>query len=188
MTRILRHALGLALAIPLLAAASDDPPAAGDKAADFALPKLGGGEARLSEMTSKGPVALVVLRGYPGYQCPLCTRQVAELIAKAGEIDKAGARVLLVYPGPSDNLQQRAQEFLRDARLPENFTLALDPDYAFTKQYHLRWDAPNETAYPSTFVVDADGTIRFAKVSHSHGGRTSAAEILKALGEAKSGR
>lgn len=188
MPPILRTVLGLALAFPALAASAEDPPAAGDKAADFTLPKLDGGEARLSEMTSGGPVVLVVLRGYPGYQCPLCTRQVAELVGKSAEIGKAGARVLLVYPGPSDDLQQRAKEFLRDAKLPENFTLSLDPDYAFTKQYHLRWNAPNETAYPSTFVIDADRTIQFAKVSRTHGGRTSAVEVLKALGEAKSGR
>jgi peroxiredoxin len=24
----------------------------------------------------KGPVVLIVLRGYPGYQCPFCTQQV----------------------------------------------------------------------------------------------------------------
>jgi len=47
--------------------------------------------------------------------------------------------------------------------------------------YGLRWNAPNETAYPSTYVVDKQGKIVFAKTSKSHGGRASADEILKAL-------
>ena len=47
--------------------------------------------------------------------------------------------------------------------------------------YGLRWDAPNETAYPSTFIVHRDGLIRFAKVSRTHGGRASATEVLAAL-------
>ena len=52
--------------------------------------------------------------------------------------------------------------------------------------YHLRWDAPNETAYPSTFAVDRGGVVRYALVSKSHGGRAEAEEVLKALGEASS--
>jgi hypothetical protein len=36
-------------------------------------------------------------------------------------------------------------------------------------------------SYPSTFVVDTKGIVRFAKVSHSHGGRASGTDILEAL-------
>ena len=58
----------------------------------------------------------------------------------------------------------------------------LDPDYKFTNAYHLRWDAKAETAYPSTFVIDAERKVQFAKVSKSHGDRASADEVLEALG------
>lgn len=44
--------------------------------------------------------------------------------------------------------------------------------------YGLRWDAPDETAYPSTFVIDETRSVRFAKVSRTHGGRTKAAAVL----------
>ena len=57
----------------------------------------------------------------------------------------------------------------------------LDPGYAFTNLYGLRWDAPKETAYPATFVLDRGGVVRFANVSRSHGGRTPVAEVLSAL-------
>jgi peroxiredoxin len=59
--------------------------------------------------------------------------------------------------------------------------LVLDPNFDFTKKYDLRWEASNETSYPSTFVIDQQGKIIFAKVSHSHGGRATPDEILKAL-------
>jgi peroxiredoxin Q/BCP len=65
--------------------------------------------------------------------------------------------------------------------MPAHFDLLLDPDYEFTNSYGLRWDAPKETAYPSTFVIDRSGVVRFAKVSQTHGGRASVAEILEAL-------
>jgi len=47
--------------------------------------------------------------------------------------------------------------------------------------YGLRWDAPNETAYPSTFVLDRKGVVRFANISRSHGDRTKAADIIEQL-------
>jgi hypothetical protein len=45
----------------------------------------------------------------------------------------------------------------------------------------LRWDAPDETAYPATFVIDRGGAVRFAQVSLGHDGRALATDVLKAL-------
>jgi peroxiredoxin Q/BCP len=124
---------------------------------------------------------LVVLRGFPGYQCPLCSKQVASFVREAKAFKEAHATVLMVYPGGAKDLDLRAMEFLKDSQLPEPFTLLLDPGYQFTNAYHLRWDAPKETAYPSTFVIDSDGTVRMATVSKSHGGRSDVAEVLKVV-------
>ncbi len=77
--RALIPLLALVAALPLAAAR---PPMVGEKAPDFALSTPEGKSVRLSEMASKGPVVLVVLRGYPGYQCPYCNRQVQEFIQK----------------------------------------------------------------------------------------------------------
>jgi len=129
---------------------------------------------------------LVVLRGYPGYQCPFCNRQVQDYLSRSADFARLGARVLLVYPGPGDMLNQRASEFLAGRMLPANFSLLLDPDYQFTNLYGLRWEAPKETAYPSTFLIDAKGSVFFAKVAKAHGGRTTAAEMLEELGRHKS--
>jgi alkyl hydroperoxide reductase subunit AhpC len=95
------------------------------------------------------------------------------------------AQVLMVYPGPADDLKAHAQDFLKDKHWPEQFLFVTDPDYTFTKSYGLRWDAKGETAYPSTFIIDAKGKIQFAKVSKGHGGRSNAAEVVKAVDEIK---
>ncbi len=165
-----------------LSQAADGPPKVGDKATDFTLNGLDGSPTKLSAITGKGTVVLVVLRGFPGYQCPLCSRQVGEFVARGAKFKEAGATVLLVYPGPSKGLKDKATEFTADKKLPEGFTLLLDGDYSFTNAWNLRWDAPNETAYPSTFVIEKGGKIRFAKVSREHGGRSTADEVLKVLG------
>jgi len=168
------------LAIGMLAAVvMAAPPAVGEKAPDFALKNLNGQTVRLSEKTAKGQVVLIVLRGFPGYQCPLCNRQVREFAAKAVELE--GKNVVLVYPGPGEKLNEKATEFLMDKNLPGNIELVLDPDYVFTKQYGLRWDAPQETAYPSTFLIDSKGMVFFSKVSKTHGGRTTVQEVVSEL-------
>ncbi len=165
----------------------ETPLAVGDEAPDFALLPLGAmgveDQVSLAKQLETGPVVLVVLRGYPGYQCPACSQQVAQFVAKAKALKAASAQVLLVYPGPSDQLQTKAGEFLGETKLPPDFTLLIDPDYDFTTQYALRWDAPNETAYPSTFVIDQAGVVKFAQVSKTHGGRADVNKVLAALKE-----
>lgn len=91
----------------------------------------------------------------------------------------------MVYPGPSQDLGQRATEFVADKKLPANFDLLMDPGYKFTDLYGLRWDAPDETAYPSTFLIDRSGVVFFEKISREHGGRTTAAEIMDVLTKLK---
>ena len=161
-------------------------PEVGAKAPDFVLSTPENKPVRLSDVVSKGPVALVVLRGYPGYQCPFCNRQVQDLIKRAPEFLALGVQIVAVYPGPPQDLGNKANEFLSGKTLPGNFTLVLDPGYQFTNLYGLRWDAERETAFPSTFLIDQQGIIFFSKVVKEHGGRATSEEILEAMPKHKS--
>jgi peroxiredoxin len=170
--------------LPLFAVA--ETPDVGSKAPDFILSTPEGAPVRLSDLTAKNKVVLVVLRGYPGYQCPYCQRQVHDFQVNADKFSAKGIQLLLVYPGPPADLEKRAQEFLaKEGPLPANFHLVIDPDYKFTNQYGLRWDAPHETAYPSTFLIDQQGIITSRKISHTHGDRTSADDVLADLAKTK---
>ena len=157
------------------------PPAVGEKAPAFDVRSLDDKAVRLAPLLKGGPVVLVVLRGYPGYQCPFCTRQVGELFVKAEEFKKRKATVVLVYPGPAEDLKRYANEFVSGKEIPSNYRYTLDPGFGFTKSYGLRWDAPNETAYPSTFVIGRNGRVAYAKVSRGHGDRAPVADVLSAL-------
>jgi thioredoxin-dependent peroxiredoxin len=180
---VLAALTSLAIApLTLVGAESPSPPKADDAAPNFVVRTLDDKPVELQQLTAKSPVVLVVLRGWPGYQCPLCTRQVQDYIANAGQFRERKAQVLMVYPGPADQLKEHAREFLANKDWPPEFIFALDPDYALIKAYGLRWDATKETAYPSTFIIDQRGRVRFAYVSKSHGDRVSAA---RALGELK---
>jgi peroxiredoxin len=161
--------------------AQDKAPTVGTEAKDFELTALGGEKVRLTALTGTGPVVVVVLRGYPGYQCPLCTAQYSDFLKQSDKFKKAGSQVVFVYPGPAEKLKERAGDFARGKDYPEHFHFLLDPDYAMTTAYGLRWNAKGETAYPSTFVIDGTCRIQFAIVSTSHSGRAKAADVLKSL-------
>lgn len=156
-------------------------PKVGDAAGNFTLKDVGGKDVELKALWEKGPVVVLFLRGFPGYQCPLCTKQVADFSGNAKGFAEAGGKVLLVYPGGGADLKKKGMEFLGAKELPENMVFVTDPDYRVTKAWKLRWEAPLETAYPSTFVIDSAGKIRYAKVSKSHGGRTKSGEILEVV-------
>src|SRR4051794_20062397 len=120
MIKLLKGLLALVASL-ILSVALDSaatPPAVGDTAQNFALNSLEGQPVELSKLTSNKPVVLVVLRGWPGYQCPLCTRQVNEFVSHAADLDAAGVQTIMVYPGPAADLKAHAREFLQNKNWP----------------------------------------------------------------------
>jgi peroxiredoxin len=170
-------ALVLALTISALAAT----PGVADHAPDFTLATPDGTALPLSSLTAQGRVVLVLLRGYPGYQCPYSAQQFNDFQQSAAQFAALGTQVLFIYPGPSSNLASEASSFTPTSSLPGNMHLVIDPDFTVTNLYGLRWNAPNETAYPSTFIIEKNGSIYSAQIGKSHGDHPTAADILAAI-------
>ena len=161
-------------------------PKEGSKLEDFSGTTMNGGKFQLSKLVEKGSVVIVMLRGFPGYQCPVCSTQVAGYIAKAEEFEKQrNTPVVFIYPGKVNNLEKRAKEFTAplesEVDLPSNFIFVLDQNYKITNHLGLRWNEPEETAYPAAFVIDHGGYVQYAKVSDNHRGRATADDILEFL-------
>lgn len=161
------------------------PPAVGEEAPEFKLKNLKDEPISLKTLTEGHDVVVLVLRGWPGYQCPICTRQVGEFLQKEKEFAERGVQVVMIYPGPADLLAEHAKEFQGKLKFPEHFHYLLDPDYEFANAWGLRWEAERETAYPSAFIVGQDRKIKFGVTSTTHGDRASAAAVLKELAKLK---
>lgn len=163
----------------------DRGPAEGSLMPEIIGKTMHGENFQLSKLTDKGSVVLVMLRGYPGYQCPVCSAQVAGYVAKADEFEKQNTPVIFIYPGKVKNLDKRAKEFTAPLEetvdLPANLIFVIDQDYKITNLLDLRWNTPRETAYPAAFVVDHKGYIQYANVSNTHQGRATASEIIEFL-------
>tara|TARA_R110002049_G_scaffold4601_1_gene31706 strand:- start:107025 stop:107612 length:588 start_codon:yes stop_codon:yes gene_type:complete len=155
------------------------PPKVGDVAPDFELMDLKGEKVSLTELTKKSPVVMLVLRGWSGKQCPICSRQVGEFLSKSTELSEA--QVVMIYPGEADQLDEYAKQFIGSKSFPDNYHFVLDPDFKFTNAWGLRWEAPRETAYPSTFVVDQEQKLVFGKTVVSHGDRVDVATVVSEL-------
>lgn len=153
----------------------------GDMAPSVEVTDLEGQTFTLGDTFDAGRTVLVVLRGYPGYQCGICSRQASGYLGAAGKFAAAGLNVVMIYPGPAGDLDTRAEEFLDGRTLPSGVTMLIDPDYTLVDAYGLRWDAPNETAYPSTFVISKGGKVEWARISKTHGGRADAKSVLAAV-------
>lgn len=154
------------------------PPAVGDKMKDFTLSKLDGTKLSLSGLEKSGPVVVVMLRGWVGYQCPYCTRQVGDFITHAKELSERGTNVVFIYPGAADTVQVKAEDFVSGKTVPANMHFVTDPELKTVKMMNLFWDAKNENSYPSTFLVDQTGTVRYAKISKSHADRAEATVVI----------
>ena len=59
----------------------------------FTLKTLDDKPVELRRLVTNRPVVLVVLRGWPGYQCPICTRQVHDFATDAAEFSAARVQV-----------------------------------------------------------------------------------------------
>lgn len=154
----------------------------GDRAIDFDLPVVGGEEyLTLRDQFKEGPVVVVVLRGYPGYQCPLCSQQFSAIRNRAGALAKVAHRVILVYPGEGTLLQRHAEQFRGSRSLPDPLVIVRDQEMKMVTEWGLRWDRPRETAYPAAYIIDRNGRVRWLKVSDNHAGRASVDEIVREL-------
>ena len=154
----------------------------GQRAPDFELPLVGENRfLNLQDEYRKGPVVVIVLRGYPGYQCPLCKNQFNAVVNRAKALEAETGLVALVYPGKTEQLAKQAERFLSSRRLPDPITLVRDDNLQMVNDWGLRWNTRGQTAYPATFVIDKNGRIAWKKVSTSYAGRSTVEEILREL-------
>lgn len=168
------------LAVSLAAVAATPTP--GERAPDFTLSTLDGSPVSLGKLAHNGPVVLILLRGYPGYQCPFSQQQFQSYAQSAALFAASGTQVLFVYPGAATkDLASDAANMVGSTALPANISLVLDPGYTFTNLYGLRWDAPEQTAHPSTFVINPGRSVFFAHIGQSASDLIPVADSLAIL-------
>lgn len=152
--------------------------AAGDKAPEFTLPVVTGGEVTLSDALAASAKGVIVYF-YPRAMTPGCTTEACDFRDSENSLRSAGYTVIGVSPDPL----ARLQKFVDKESL--NFPLASDEERAVMKAYGAFGQKKNygklvQGVIRSTFVVGKDGVITSAQYAVKAKGHV--ARLRKLLG------
>ncbi len=127
------------------------------------------------------PVVVVVMRGFSGQVCLYCATQTTAIANSIGQFTDLGAQVLVVYPGPVEALPAFVAAVQGLRKDPPPMPLALDPALLLVRSLGIE----GNLAKPSSFVLDAGGTVRFAYVGKTIADRPTVEDLLGAVRRAE---
>lgn len=169
-------------------------PKVGDKAELFELPNATGHVIKLADLLKKGPV---VLTWYRGGWCPFCDISLHGLLAVEPTIRQLGATLVAITPEAPD---YTAKTIKADAL---TFEVLSDKGNQVAHRYRIAYKIPeqisarmkaskldlaarngdnsDELPLAVTYIVDQDGTIRWAFVDADYRKRAEPADVVEAL-------
>lgn len=169
-----------------------------DSAPDLSLVDHDGNAVRLADLWAPRPVVLFFLRHLA---CPCSREQVVDLRPWVGKLEGAGGEVVAVTMGS----EEQTAEYRRSMKAA--FRFLADPDRAAYRAYGLErgtaWQvygpgvwlagakallrggtgkpAGDVRQLPGTFVIDRQGTVRFAHYPRNQAEKPSLEEIAAVL-------
>ena len=139
---------------------------AGQKLPEFSAVDEDGNTVSTNDLAGS-PAAILFIRGN---WCPFCTKQVEGLTQHYRDITDLGAKLIFVTPKPLGTTRRVAEFFKVD------FDFWLDDSLQVTRSLGLlhpqgvpddyRKDFGADTVWPTTVLIDADGIIRYSKLSN----------------------
>ena len=140
------------------------------------------GNAVDSSQLAGAPAILLFVRGS---WCPFCSKQVANLTRVYKEITDSGAKLILVTPQPLDTTRRVAEIFNVE------FDFWLDESLEIAERLGLvlkagvpakhRDQYGEDTLWPTSLVVDADGVIQFTELSRFIADRPNPEKLLNVV-------
>ena len=154
-------------------------PMPGDKAPPLALKVLGGEPLDLAE---DRPAAFSVVFFYRGVHCPVCRRQLEELLGLKADFEALGIAVHAV----SMDSRERAERQLGDWAI-EGLPIAFEMNEATARDWGLfissgvKDGEPERFSEPGIAVVDPEGTLYALYLQNAAFARPRLTDILAGL-------
>jgi peroxiredoxin len=171
----------------------------GQKAPDFELPNVKGESVNLHSLLEQGPV---VLNFYRGGWCPYCNLELNAYNKHLGDIENLGASLVAISPQTPDNSLSTAEkndlkfEVLSDVgnQTANQFGLVFKVDSSLHEIYtkfglvipKFNGDDSWEIPLPGTYVIDKDGTVKYAFANADYTKRAEPDEVIAKLQELSS--
>ena len=166
----------------------------GAKAPTFDLPDHDRRIVRSSDLVAKGKLVLCFIRGR---WCPFCVGQMEAMNLVLPQIEQAGATLVAVSP------QTVKQAFFMHDQHKLRFPLLSDADNQVARKFGLTYRVPDaqeavyrkafvnlpftngddswELPIPATYIVDREGTIRYACANEDYTERPEPDDLVRAL-------
>ena len=148
-----------------------------------------GEERKIGDLAPGKTLVVVVTRGNTVPICPYCSTQTARLISNYEAFKELGAEVAVVYPIETGDDSARLTNFLDDVKTkladasnPVPFPVLLDVELKGVDLLGIRKDLSK----PATYIVDAEGVVRYAYVGEHLADRPSIPALLAEAGKFKS--
>ena len=142
------------------------------RAPDFHLPAHSGQTIALSDYRGRRAVILFFTREF---SCPQCQLHARQLARAHDDIRARGAEVLVIGAGTVGDAQRYAE------RLGLPYPVLADVDRSVYERYLLDRVFLSLIQRSAAFLVDRDGTIRYAHVSTNPHRTLQSADLMSAL-------
>lgn len=148
----------------------------------------------LEEQLKKGPVVLMF---YRGHWCKYCNRQLEELSDSLGFIIEKGASVVTVTPEIMEFVDETSKKYNNsfriisdvDMKIMNAYKVRFEVDKGTNSKYKIwgikldEFNGSNGTnlPVPATYIINQDGTIKYAFFNKNYKKRVSIKTILMNL-------
>lgn len=201
MVAALAAAILVAVASPALADGLE-PLAVGERVPDVSVRDVDGEAVSLRAAAARKPTVLIFYRG--GW-CPFCTRHLAGVQGVVPELEALGYQILAISPDRPEKIAEMTEgeelelryTLLSDSKMDaaRAFGLAFRVDAKTIEKYKGYGidlvDASGEKhltlPHPAVFIIDAEGTIRFAHAEADYKVRLAPAKIVAEAKKAAAG-
>ncbi len=149
------------------------PPAAGDRAPDFALPSTSGEEVKLRDFRGERSVLLAF---FPLAFTSTCTTELCAFSEDFDQFESAGVAVLPISVDSIPTLREFKSKFGMHADLLSDFRRDVSRLYGVLLEDRFY----SARAY---FLIDREGVVRWSHVEETPGSRRDNSEILERIAE-----
>ncbi|MBX9852050.1 MAG: peroxiredoxin family protein [Cytophagaceae bacterium] len=143
----------------------------GDQAPAFQLKDQNDKEFILPEKLKKGPVVVFF---YRAEWCPFCNMYITNIQDSLDLIYKKGASVCGISPQKPEGIEVTIEKTAAE------FPLLYDEDNIVSKSFNT-FDANTNLPVPATYVIGADGKVKFVHFNKDYRVRPSVQQLLQAL-------
>lgn len=139
----------------------------------------------LQDYEGKKNVLLIILRGFAGSICPVCSSQTFALSKNIHRFQEKETQVIVIYPGKAETVPHFLESLANlDPDFKPPFPMVMDVELSFIHRFNLE----SKLAKPTSILIDKSGLVRYAYIGKNAMDRPSIPVLLREIEKMNSSR